>query len=120
VRAVAEAEGAVCIHCAGGRDRTGLVTALILRLAGVTSAAAAEDYELSEAALLVDHQRWVDEAPDERERRRREIFKVAPARAMLGVLDELERRYGSVRDYLVAAGVPSEELEALRSRLREH
>jgi hypothetical protein len=39
---------------------------------------------------------------------------------MLGVLDELERRYGSVRDYLVAAGVPSEELEALRSRLREH
>ena len=119
VRAVAEAEGAVCIHCAGGRDRTGLVTALILRLAGVTSAAAAEDYELSEEALLEDHQRWVDEAPDERERRRREIFKVAPARAMLGVLDELERRYGSVRDYLVAAGVLPEELDALRARLRE-
>jgi protein-tyrosine phosphatase len=119
VRAIAEADGAVCVHCAGGRDRTGLVTALILRLAGVSRPDAAEDYALSEAALLEDHQRWVDEAPDENERRRREIFLVAPARAMLGVLEELERRYGSVRDYLVAAGVPPEKLDALRARLRE-
>ena len=119
VQAVAQAEGAVCVHCAGGRDRTGLVTALLLRLAGVSRADAAADYELSERALAADHQRWVDEAPDERERRRREIFKVAPARVMVGVLEELERRYGSVRDYLVAAGASGDELDALAARLRE-
>jgi protein tyrosine/serine phosphatase len=119
VRAVAGAEGTVCVHCMGGRDRTGLVTALLLRLAGVSREAAAEDYWLSEEALAEDHQRWVDEAPDEQERRRRLIFAVAPARSMLGVLRELERRYGSVRDYLVAAGVPEADLDALRARLRE-
>ncbi len=119
VRAIADAEGAVCVHCVGGRDRTGLVTALLLRLAGVPIADAAEDYALSEAALAEDHARWVDEAPDDEERRRRLIFAVAPASSMRGVLEELEGRHGSVREYLLGAGVPPEELDALRDRLRE-
>jgi protein-tyrosine phosphatase len=118
VRAIAQAEGTVCVHCQGGRDRTGLVTALLLRLAGVSRDTAAEDYWLSEEALADDQQRWVDEAPDEQERQRRRIFGVAPARSMLGVLEELERRYGSVREYLLAAGVPQDELDALHARLR--
>ncbi len=119
VRAVAQAEGTVCVHCMGGRDRTGLVTALLLRLAGVSREEAAEDYWLSEDALREAHERWVEEAPDERERRRRQIFSVAPVSSMRGVLEELERRYGSVRDYLAGAGVPAAELDALRARLRE-
>lgn len=119
VRAIAQAEGAVCVHCMGGRDRTGLVTALLLRLAGVSREDAAEDYALSEAALAEDHARWVAEAPDEQERRRRLIFAVAPVSSMCGVLEELERRYGSVRGYLAAAGVSDHELDALAARLRE-
>lgn len=119
VRAIAQADGTVCVHCQGGRDRTGLVTALLLRLAGVSREDAAEDYWLSEEALADDHQRWVDEAPDEQERQRRLIFAVAPRRSMRGVLEELERRYGSVRAYLATAGVPDEELDALETRLRE-
>ncbi len=46
--AIARAEtGGVAYHCAGGRDRTGLVTMLILALAGVPAGVAAEDYALS-------------------------------------------------------------------------
>ena len=118
VTAIATADGAVCVHCQGGRDRTGIVTALLLRLAGVSREDAAEDYFLSEDALRDDHARWAAEAGDDRERRRREIFAVAPVRSMLGMLRELEERYGSVREYLLAAGVSAADLDALRARLR--
>jgi len=39
--------GGVAYHCMGGRDRTGLVTMLVLELAGVVPEAVAEDYALS-------------------------------------------------------------------------
>lgn len=43
--AIANAEGAVLVHCSGGRDRTGLVTAVLLLLAGVELSAILADYE---------------------------------------------------------------------------
>lgn len=43
--AIAEAEGAVLVHCAGGRDRTGMVCSVLLNLAGATPEAIAGNYE---------------------------------------------------------------------------
>jgi hypothetical protein len=52
VEAVAAAPpGDVVVHCAVGKDRTGLVAALLLRLAGVPAAAVAADYAESERHL---------------------------------------------------------------------
>jgi protein-tyrosine phosphatase len=120
VSAIATApEGAVCVHCMGGRDRTGLVSALLLRLAGVSIEAVADDYAASEEALAEAHAEWVESAPDDAERERRAVFGHAPAYVMAAVLEELERRYGSVREYLEGAGVSAGELEALRTRLRD-
>jgi protein-tyrosine phosphatase len=39
--------GGIIFHCGGGRDRAGLISLLVLALAGVTPAAIAADYELS-------------------------------------------------------------------------
>ena len=118
VRAIAQADGTVCVHCMGGRDRTGLVTALLLRLAGVSVADVAEDYWLSEEPLREDHERWIAEAKDEREARVRSVFLVAPRQAMTRVLATLEDRHGSARGFLEAAGVPEHELDTLALRLR--
>jgi protein tyrosine/serine phosphatase len=118
VRAIAQADGTVCVHCMGGRDRTGLVTALLLRLAGVSVADVAEDYWLSEEPLREDHERWVAEAKDAREARVRSVFLVAPRVAMTRVLATLEERHGSARGFLEAAGVPEHELDTLALRLR--
>jgi protein-tyrosine phosphatase len=118
VRAIAQADGPVCVHCMGGRDRTGLVTALLLRLAGASPEEVAEDYWLSEDALRENHEAWIAEASDEREARLRSVFNVAPRETMVGVLAALEERYGSVRGYLAAAGVPDADLDALAARLR--
>ena len=118
VAAVARApDGGVLVHCQGGKDRTGLVVALLLRLSGVETDDVAADYAVSEKNLVSRHEPWIAEAADEIERRRRRRMAATPARAMHDVLDELERRYGSVRAYLRAGGATDEELEQARARL---
>lgn len=116
--AIAEApSGGVCIHCMAGKDRTGLVVALLLRLVGVPVDAVAADYAASEEAWRPRHDEWVAEAADEAERVRRQRLGPAPAGALAGVLADLDARYGSVADYLRAAGVPDDELDRLCARL---
>jgi protein tyrosine/serine phosphatase len=119
VAAVADApEGGVLVHCQGGKDRTGLVTALLLRLAGVDHASIAADYDETTANLADRHERWIAEAEDEDERARRRRIAASPGAAMLAVLEELERRYGSVAGYLRAGGATDEQLARARARLR--
>jgi protein-tyrosine phosphatase len=118
ITAVAEAPaGTVIVHCLGGKDRTGLVVALLLRLAGVGPQEIAEDYALSGPNLRTMTDVWIAAAESDLERERRRRIGESPAAAMLGVLEELERRHGSVRDYLLAAGVAPERLDAATARL---
>jgi len=119
VEAVATApEGCVLVHCAGGVDRTGLVAALLLRVAGVSREDAATDYGLSEdswAPLVSD---WIAEAESERERAFRACLAAVPAEAMLGVLVELDRTFGGAEGYLRDAGLSGMHLQRARARLR--
>lgn len=118
VAAVADADGPVVIHCMGGKDRTGLVAALLLRLAGVEPEVIAEDYALSGPNLAAHLQFWLDEAPTERDRRRRAKLIQTPASGMRRVIESIEERYGGVAGYLNAAGVTPEQIHRLRTRLR--
>ena len=119
VRAVAGAPpGGVLVHCLGGKDRTGLVVALLLRLVGVGEYEIAADYALSGTYLAGANQAWIDAAEDEEEREHRRRIAATPPEAMRQVVLELERRYGSVADYLRAGGASDEELERARTRLR--
>jgi protein-tyrosine phosphatase len=119
IAAVARApEGTVVVHCMGGKDRTGLVTALLLRVAGVDNDQIATDYALSEERLEPRHAAWLEEAGTEAERERIRRIAATPAESMVGVLVELERRYGSVEAYLRAGGLTDEDLRLARDRLR--
>lgn len=121
VSAVARArEGAVCIHCLSGKDRTGILAALLLRLAGVPVEIVDADYAASGENARRQLAPWIDAALDEAERELRSRYALTPAGVMRGVLEELESRHGSVAAYLRAAGVPDEDLQAVRGRLREH
>ena len=110
------------IHCAAGKDRTGVSVALLLAVAGVPNETIAEDYGLSEKCFSM---RW--EAIDD-EARRGEIEWVVddeapvvecPPDAMLATLDHLERRYGGAEGYLVGSGIAPADLVRLRERLTE-
>lgn len=118
IRAVANApEGGVVVHCMGGKDRTGLVTALLLELAGVDNEQIAADYALSEERLQPRHELWFAEAETEAERKRLERIAQTPAASIVGVFQELERRYGSVEGYLRDSGVSEADLARARARL---
>ena len=119
VRAVAYAPGGgIVIHCVGGKDRTGLLAAFLLHLAGVDDTHVAADYALSEERLRPRHEAWFAAATSEEELERLQRIAQTPATSMAGVFEELGRRYGGVEAYLRAAGVSDEELELVRARLR--
>jgi protein-tyrosine phosphatase len=115
--AIADADGTVVVHCVAGKDRTGLVSALILRLAGVDPVTIGDDYARSEENLMPRWAAWIAEEPDEAGRARRRKLLQTPAAAMVRVLAELERRYGDVRGYLAAAGLSDAQIDRLRRRL---
>jgi len=120
VSAVADApEGGVVVHCMAGKDRTGLVTALLLRLAGVPSEAIGEDYAVTEINLREATERWIAEAQTDEERDFRRRVSGTPAEAMVGVLEELEERHGDVGAYLQAGGATPAAIGAVRARLLE-
>jgi protein tyrosine/serine phosphatase len=120
LRAIADApDGGVVVHCLGGKDRTGLVCALLLRNAGVSEEDVVADYALSEEQLAEVHAEWVGAASSPKEREFRGKLGYAPAPVMRHVLEQLERTHGGVRGYLESAGLEPAEIARLRERLRE-
>jgi protein-tyrosine phosphatase len=119
LRAVARApEGGLVVHCVGGKDRTGMLVAFLLHLAGVADEDIAADYALSEERLRSRHEAWFAAAETEEELERLRRIAKTPPGSMLGVFRELERRYGSIEDYLKSAGVEEEDMDRVRARLR--
>jgi protein-tyrosine phosphatase len=118
VAAIARAEPPVVLHCLGGRDRTGLAAALLLRLAGVDPETIAADHALSDQSWARYNAAWFEEAPDDEERGRRRRIAIPAGRTMAAVLEEIDRRYGGPQRYLVEAGTPQTDLDRIVVRLR--
>ncbi|MSO57869.1 MAG: tyrosine-protein phosphatase [Thermoleophilia bacterium] len=110
-------EGAVAIHCVVGKDRTGIVTAFVLLAAGVTEAAVADDYALTEGRVgpIVDD--WIARARTPEDRRFRERLSTAPRVAMETMLRTLRVEYGGVEAYLRGAGLDDTTFKRTRDRL---
>jgi protein-tyrosine phosphatase len=117
LRVIAENDtGAVVFHCASGKDRTGIVAALVLGLLGVSDADIIADFALTGLAterLIAD---WEAENPGRV--RSWPGYGQAPAALMRRFLDDLTGRHGSLRGYAIdRLGVDHDMIEALRARL---
>jgi protein-tyrosine phosphatase len=125
--AIAEAIGRLCadgalpglVHCTAGKDRTGLVVAIVLEVVGVPDEIIAADYAMSEASLKPGTAEAIS---------RIRAFSVVSRGLDLGVLgaspqvirDALARiraRSGSVADYLLGNGLTADDLGSLRASL---
>jgi protein tyrosine/serine phosphatase len=115
--AIADADGVVVVHCMGGKDRTGVVSALLLRLAGVSHDVIGEDYAVTASNLEPSTSQWIAAIADDAERAKWERLKNTPAGAMVRVVQEVEARYGDVASYLRAAGLSAEQIARLEERL---
>ncbi|MGV9378952.1 tyrosine-protein phosphatase [Nonomuraea sp. NPDC003707] len=95
---IARADNApVVIHCAAGKDRTGVLAALVLSLAGVGEDDIVADYALT--GLATEHfiGSWRARHPDAA---MWAGFGLAPAEAMRLFIDDLKARHGSIETYV--------------------
>lgn len=117
-RALALAEpGAVLVHCNMGKDRTGLLIALLLDALGARREAIAADYALSAASMAAPLAEWVALGGDDANRQMRARVAGSGAEEMLAVLSEVDRRYAGSRAYLAAGGLKDEQLRLIERRL---
>jgi protein-tyrosine phosphatase len=104
------------MHCSAGKDRTGVLSALVLAFLGVPDETIVEDYALSAAAmgrLLERLKAEYPEAQDAVERYAPAILHVVPE-TMEQFLAELRLEYGSYAELAEALGVV-EAMDRLRS-----
>ncbi|MGA8115691.1 MAG: tyrosine-protein phosphatase [Actinocatenispora sp.] len=109
--------GPTVFHCAAGKDRTGVVAALVLALLSVPDDTIAEDYAVSQAAerqYLVWRAENRPDLPSYKS-----PGNAAPVETMRCFLAELRDRYGSVTDYARRIGFDQEHHDELREHLLE-
>jgi hypothetical protein len=111
------ADPPAAIHCAGGRDRTGIACGMALWLAGVEPDVIAADHALSDDSWAPHNNPWLAAAPDDEERERRLRVLQPAGRTLADVLEEIEAGEG-IRNRLLAAGADEAALDRLVGRLR--
>lgn len=112
LKAIAAApDGAILYHCFLGKDRTGILSMLLLSIAGVDEDDIVADYQLTytylESYIKANSDSLWDTAPKNH---------YSLPQTMHTLITYIKNRYGSVMDYISKSGVTHEEIEAIRAR----
>jgi protein-tyrosine phosphatase len=120
LRDVAYAPGGVVVHCAAGKDRTGMVCALALEMAGVQRAAVIADYVATGERLepLLARLRASASYAADLEGRPMESHRPR-AETMRRTLELVDERHGGAAGWLAAHGFEAADASALRQRLTD-
>lgn len=113
-------EGGVLFHCSAGKDRTGMVAALVLSAVGASRDVILEDYALTSQLIQPRLNQIIETA-------KQKGMDLHVLRSLMGsekktmesALDYLEREYGSTLMYLANFGTSEGVLEDLKKRLIE-
>jgi protein tyrosine/serine phosphatase len=120
VTTLAESDGPAVYYCAAGKDRTGVISAVLLGVLGVREEVIIADYAASQEKLDAIIERLLaTQSYQEMLAMLPEDTQHAEPETMVSLLDRLRERYGSVLDYALAAGVSERSIERLRDRLLE-
>lgn len=121
VQRAADSDGPLLIHCTAGKDRTGLLVAILLRLLDVPDDAVIADYLRSASAPGMERLR-----DDLRQRVKAQGLPLTDAQVdqLCGVdrsyleaaFAAIDERHGSLHAYLLAGGLPPPAVERLRAR----
>ena len=121
MRALAHAgPGASVVHCAAGKDRTGVVCALSLAVAGVPHEEIVADYAMTAEVIDALVAKLAASPTYAEDMETRDVASHTPrAATMQRVLELLDERHGGPLGWLESHGFGAEEQAALRSRLRD-
>lgn len=123
-RMAAERDGTVLFHCTAGKDRTGIIAAMLLDLAGVADADIVHDYAISahylesqprDSAMNAQIMALVRQNP-EIGRKMAAMAGTAPENMEM-FLDALHRQHGGAENYLKSIGLSEAEIQQLKTRL---
>ncbi len=116
----AESSAPIVFHCAAGKDRTGVISALLLSLLGVPRETIVMDYALSRQNLeqinarlstSPTYQDFMASLPPD-------AYEAEPA-TMEGFLDRVAREHGSMQEWAAGVGIGPDIVAGLRARLLE-
>lgn len=118
LRVIADPDsGTVIVHCAAGKDRTGVVVALALVCAGVPREDIVADYALTAERIEAIRDRLVASNTYAKDMEKRPLDDMRPhALSMWHLLDRLDERGGALA-WLTSQGFGPDEQAALRKRL---
>lgn len=120
LRSIANSEGAAIVHCAAGKDRTGVISALALTAAGVGPDAIVADYMATADRIDAIIERLRRSRMYAEDLSERPVQTHLPrAETMRAFLEQLDARYGGLPRWLAGNGFAGDELAALRAKLRE-
>jgi protein-tyrosine phosphatase len=107
------------IHCAAGKDRTGVAVGLLLDAVGVAREAISQDYALSAQCLgpeyVTEGREWV--VNEGRAWSRWAALFEAPPERMLKTLEYVDQQFGGVEAYLARHGLGGDQYKRLRDLL---
>ena len=107
------------VHCTAGKDRTGIVIALVHAVAGVSDADIADDYARTSQYLTPDAVAAITRNVPSRQLSGAVATAVlaCPPEMILATLARIRETHGSVEEYLIARGASADMLAALRAAL---
>jgi protein-tyrosine phosphatase len=119
LRALTAARGAAVVHCAAGKDRTGVVVALALSVAGVPHEEIVADYAMTADVIDALVAKLAASPTYAEDMEQRDVASHTPRAATMDrVLTLLDERFGGAIGWLDGHGFGADERAALRSRLR--
>ncbi len=110
---MAAAQEPVLFHCAGGKDRTGILAAILLGVLGAPDPEICADYARSEDVVGALMERTTPEARERIGEIPPDYLTASPS-AMATFLADLRHRFGSLDRYALATGLTQRELDAFR------
>lgn len=104
-------QGAILYHCFLGKDRTGILSMLLLSIAGVCEDDIVADYQITHTyieAYLKSHAKtlWNTDPKNH----------LSLPQTMRELMAYINQEYGSVLDYIRSLGVTNSEIEAIRAK----
>lgn len=119
MEALGRCEGAALFHCTTGKDRTGIISALLLGLCGVAEEDIVADYCVSQLYLGWIYEEMRRHMPKDRAQNLNDPFFSTAPENMQVLLAHLRENYGGAYGYLRACGLSASLLQKLKTRLLE-
>jgi protein-tyrosine phosphatase len=118
--AISQSKSTTIFHCHAGKDRTGIITALLLSSLGVQDHDIAEDYSLSNQQITHLIADWREYAVQKGQDMKHFEVKIASSpETIIEMLNYIQKKYGSTAGYLQSCDISDDVINQLQGHFTE-